>query len=268
MTGLSQGLAQLSMFFYLSKILSAFLDPLFLTLVILAGAFLVRGRRVAAWGLVVGAVLFAGALGSDGVSHRMAASIEHQYPDHGIQALPQAQAIVVLGGSMHIPEGEHAASAILDPSDRLLVALRLYRAGKAALVVCSGGNSPLGAEQGKEPEAEAMAGLLAEWGVPGNAILTETRSIDTHENAAMTYALLESRGMRRILLVTSALHMPRAAAVFRKAGFDVIPAPADFRTGWGGNALDWIPSAGHMVSAEAALHEWVALWVYRWRGWA
>ena len=256
------------MFLYLSKILSAFLDPLLLTLVMLAGAFLVRRRRVAAWGLAVGAVLFAGALGSDGVSNRMAASIEHQYPDHGIQTLPQAQAIVVLGGSVHIPAGEHAASGILDPSDRLLVALRLYRAGKAALVVCSGGNSPLASEQEKEPEAEAMAGLLEEWGVPGNAILTETRSVNTHENAALTYALLGPRGMRRILLVTSALHMPRAAAAFRKAGFDVIPAPADFRTGWGGNALDWFPNAGHMVDAEAALREWVAVWVYRWRGWA
>ena len=62
----------------------------------------------------------------------------------------------------------------------------------------------------------------------------ETGSINTRENALDSYGLLAPRGIRRIILVTSALHMPRAAVAFRKAGFDVIPAPADFVTGWGG----------------------------------
>lgn len=62
---------------------------------------------------------------------------------------------------------------------------------------------------------------------------------------------------------------PRAAGAFRKAGFEVIAAPADFRTGWGDpNGLArWLPSADNLLNCDAALHEWLGIAVYRLRGW-
>jgi uncharacterized SAM-binding protein YcdF (DUF218 family) len=115
-----------------------------------------------------------------------------------------------------------------------------------------------------------MSGLLEEWGIPAAAIEIEEASINTRENALFSYRLLSARGIRKIILVTSAMHMPRAAGAFRKAGFEVVPAPADFRTGWGeGNpVLLWLPSAGSLEHSQAPLHEWLGLWIYRLRGWA
>jgi uncharacterized SAM-binding protein YcdF (DUF218 family) len=169
-----------------------------------------------------------------------------------------------------MPFGRHRQSGLIESSDRLLLAFRLYRAGKAPVIFCSGGNNPLGSPAAKAPESAGMTGLLAEWGVPPGAIKAEGGSINTRENALITFQSLAPRGVRRIILVTSAMHMPRAAGAFRKAGFEVIAAPADFRTGWGEpNAISrWLPSAHNLVESQAAMHEWLGVLVYRLRGWA
>jgi len=114
-----------------------------------------------------------------------------------------------------------------------------------------------------------MARLLEEWDIPSTAIQVEGVSINTHENAIRSYQALAPRGIRRILLVTSSLHMPRAAGAFRKAGFEVIAAPADFRGGWSEpNVLArWLPSAKNLVDSDMALYEWLGIAIYRLRGW-
>lgn len=253
------------MFVYTSKILGIFLDPYVLALLLLAGAILIRPWRVR---LAIASFLVLAVLGCGIVSDALAGSLERQYPDRGIAALPGAPAIVVLGGAIRGGSPAHPASQLVDSSDRLLEALRLFRAGKAPLVVCSGGNLPLLSEPGELPEAEVMSGVLQEWGVPASAILTESDSLNTRENATNSYALLDGRGIGRILLVTSATHMPRAAAAFRKAGFEVIPAPADFQAGWYQGPMGWIPGAGGLIESAKAIRERVGLWVYRLRGWA
>jgi uncharacterized SAM-binding protein YcdF (DUF218 family) len=66
------------------------------------------------------------------------------------------------------------------------------------------------------------------------------------------------------------MHMPRAAAAFRKAGFDVVAAPADFQTGWGEPSaiFRWMPWADAIDNSSKAIHERLGLWVYRLRDWA
>ena len=132
------------------------------------------------------------------------------------------------------------------------------------MIVISGGNS-----EGGPAESTFMAQLLMEWGLPAEAIVTETRSRTTRENAVFTRELLQSRGISEILLVTSATHMPRAAALFRKVGLTVIPAAADYATGWGESNLleSLMPSEGAMEGTRRALREWIGLEIYRLRGW-
>ena len=115
-----------------------------------------------------------------------------------------------------------------------------------------------------------MSALLREWGVPQEAIVVEDRSLNTRENALFSLRILAARNIRRILLVTSASHMPRAAAAFRKAGFEVTPAPADFQTGWDplDVPLEWWPNAHSLAYSDIALKEWLGLVLYRLRGWA
>jgi uncharacterized SAM-binding protein YcdF (DUF218 family) len=137
-------------------------------------------------------------------------------------------------------------------------------------VLVSGGNVPFLGGRGVMPESRAASRILQEWGVPANAILVEDASLNTRENAAYSYRLLNSMGIRHILLVTSAFHLPRAAAAFRKVGFQVTPLPADFRTGEGEADLPlrWLPDADSLKQTQVALKEWLGILVYRLRGWA
>jgi len=251
-----------------SKLLAPLFDPLTLAILLAACALLLWKRRRTAVRLSIASLALLLVFTSSFVAGALVHSLEDQYRDPGMD-VPAAQAIVVLGGTIHMPSAQHHLTGLTESSDRLLVAFRLYRAGKAPLVFCSGGNNPIGNQAGKTPESTWMAGLLAEWDIPPAAIQIESGSINTRENATRSYQALAPRGIRRILLVTSAMHMPRAAGAFRKAGFEVTAVPADFRSGWGeSTTLEKLqPSANNLVNCDAALHEWLGIVIYRLRGW-
>ena len=167
------------------------------------------------------------------------------------------------GGCRWDPPVENLSEA----SDRVLRAARLFRAGKVAYVLAVGGNLPwLG---GSVPEAEAMRDLLNEWGVPRDAVVTETSSRNTRENALLAAEIVRSRGWGRVLLVTSAAHMRRAVAAFRAVGLDVMPSPTDFQVRGSPplDMLDFLPDAGALSQTSAVMREVIGLWFYRWRGW-
>jgi uncharacterized SAM-binding protein YcdF (DUF218 family) len=86
----------------------------------------------------------------------------------------------------------------------------------------------------------------------------EDGSRDTQENAAFTARMLRPAGVRRIALVTDAIHMPRSVAEFRAAGFDVLPAPTGYPQPAGRPLLEWLPSADGFVLARHVLREWLA----------
>ncbi len=127
-------------------------------------------------------------------------------------------------------------------ADRVWHAARLYHAGKAPRLILSGGRM---AWQGERlSEADALRRFLTDLGVPAATLLSEDRSRSTRENARYSAELLQAHGFRRVLLVTSALHMPRALATFRAAGVDAIPAPTDFEVlPEPFHPLRWLPDA-------------------------
>jgi uncharacterized SAM-binding protein YcdF (DUF218 family) len=259
------------MFNLVSKVLFLFIDPPALILVLLIVAWMTRKRRPRLFqGIMTVAILLLYLLACPKTSQWLVSTLEGQYRDSGVVGVPGAQAIVVLGGSLKMPNGSHPLVGITNSSDRMLEALRLYRAGKAPIVVLSGGDNPLLAKDRNLHEADEMRAILNEWGVPDSAILVENGSINTRENALFTYRLLEPRSIQRVILVTSAIHMPRAASTFRRAGFEVVPVPADFLTGWEKrfSLFDWFPSSGALMNSKDAMHEWLGLCVYRMRGWS
>ena len=207
---------------------------------------------------------------SQAVSQLLLRSLEDRYPQAPVESIAKADAIVVLGGGTSGgPAAPGQAPGLAENSDRLLFAARLFRAGKAPLIVFSGGTIPFLGSRPKGSEAESAAQLLKEWAVPNQAILLETRSRNTRENALFSRQILQGRGASHILLVTSAFHMPRASAAFRKLGFQVTPAPADFQTRDDeGPLLLFLPDAQSLADSERALKEWLGMLVYRLRGWA
>jgi uncharacterized SAM-binding protein YcdF (DUF218 family) len=110
--------------------------------------------------------------------------------------------------------GCRAGSATLARRGR--AAAETYRLRNATLAVACGGRSWAGVV-----EADELARLLREGGVPADAIVRERCSLDTRDNARFAAALLARRGIGRIVLVTCTWHLPRAERAFRAAGLEV-----------------------------------------------
>lgn len=108
-----------------------------------------------------------------------------------------------------------------------------------------------------------MQAVLASLGVPLAAMVLEERSRNTRENARFSAAVLLPQGRARVLLVTSALHMPRAVALFEAQGFAVLPAATDHTGRSPPGALGWLPDAGALEGSGSALKELVARWAGR-----
>jgi uncharacterized SAM-binding protein YcdF (DUF218 family) len=179
---------------------------------------------------------------------------------------PSAQTAVVLGGlSGKLKSGGDAQ--VNDAADRAFHAARLYKLGKAHRIVVSGGNLPW--DRLQVPEAEVIAGLLEELGVPRASILVETASATTHENAVETAKLLARFGIPEpVLLVTSGWHMPRAVAAFEAQGIDIIPSPTDRRVNPDAafDAFALLPDSGALALSSLAVKEWVGIAWYRLSG--
>ncbi|MBQ9693262.1 MAG: YdcF family protein [Kiritimatiellae bacterium] len=143
-------------------------------------------------------------------------SLEKRYPPQALSTIPKADAIVLLGGGLGkvlpgLPYPECYAAA-----DRTVMAFRLWKAGKAPVIVPTG-----------ESATEAEKVMLETFGVPSSAILCEQKARDTAENADFTYQLLQARKCRKILLVTSSWHLPRSMMLFQGGDIEVIPVSCD-----------------------------------------
>jgi uncharacterized SAM-binding protein YcdF (DUF218 family) len=254
---------------YLDKLLAQLAYPLGLSLglAVLALALLVVGRyRLALAALSIG-ILWLGLWSMPIASERLRLSLESRFAQESVAALPAADAVVVLGGGIKGAPPDWPYSDLGRASDRVWHAARIYHAGKAPRLILSGGSMPwLGA---RRTEADAMQGFLVDLGVPIEAILREGRSRNTRENALYTAEILNAQGIGRVLLVTSALHMPRALATFRAVGIDAVPAATDFEVmPEPGHPIRWLPDAEALFDSTRALKEYLGWWVYRWRGWA
>ncbi|SCZ67211.1 YdcF family protein [Thiohalomonas denitrificans] len=201
------------------------------------------------------------------VSDALRLSLEGRFANVPVEQSPTAEAVVLLGGGVSGTPSQWPYADLGSGADRVWHAARLYHAGKAPVVVVSGGGAAWRGE--RRSEAEAIAQFLRALGVPDRAMLLENASRTTYENAVLSAQLLEKRNIGRVLLVTSALHMTRAAATFRSAGVDLVPAPADFEVIPEPNhLLRWLPDAEALSDSTRALKEYLGLAVYRWRGWA
>jgi uncharacterized SAM-binding protein YcdF (DUF218 family) len=180
-----------------------------------------------------------------------------------------AQAIVVLaaGRLRHAPEYDERDIPDYVALARLRYAAHLQRRTGLPILV-SGGNGTSGVDPDPDDraysKADAMATALREdFGVPVKWI--EPRSRDTSENAAYSAALLRAHGIKRILLVTDAMHMPRATAAFERAGLDVVSAPTMFFSRQPRSMASWLPSAEGMRRAWYAMYEWLGIAWYKLR---
>jgi uncharacterized SAM-binding protein YcdF (DUF218 family) len=167
-------------------------------------------------------------------------------PAHLTPGQARAQAIVVLGGGVRRGAPEAGGDAPSVTAD-----LRLIEAAKVARVT----HLPI-LISGAAHEAAAMRRFMEEdMQLPVRWV--ESASKDTRENARFSAAILDKEDIHRIILVTSSMHMVRAAAEFTAAGFDVTAAPAEMVTLDEPGVLTLIPSALALYRSHVAVYEWV-----------
>lgn len=219
-----------------------------------------RGRRWLATASAVAALLSLYLLSTPMGAGLLSRPLEARVPvlkDLSQLAPAGYQAIVVLGGGRMplAPEYQHQDVASPLVLVRLRYAARVQRASGLPVLVTGG--MPL---SGQRPEAALMAeSLRDDFGVPVRWL--ESRSRTTGENAGFTAAILQPLGIRRIVLVSHAWHLPRAIADFEREGFVVLPAPTHFSTEAEGCSFieRWTPQHESLGDSRRALHEWLGL---------
>jgi uncharacterized SAM-binding protein YcdF (DUF218 family) len=212
----------------------------------LVGLALARRRPVAGTVLAGGAIGFLIALSLPLVADPLTASLD-RYPPLAPAAAAGAGAIVVLSGAtLPSPDGvDRPSSGTLE---RLAEGARLARATGIPLLLTGG---PVTA---REPAAVAMErsletsfGLRARW--------LESASRTTRENARESARVLRAEGIRRVVVVTSEIHLPRAVGEFEAEGLEVLPAPAGSVASRPGGLGDWLPGPGALQRSADALYE-------------
>jgi uncharacterized SAM-binding protein YcdF (DUF218 family) len=154
------------------------------------------------------------------------------------------------------------APALNERAERLTATVVLARRFPEARIVVTSGDAGL-LPRGI-PEAPAMRDAIVSLGIDPARVLVEERSRNTEENARFARALAQPAAADRWLLVTSAFHMPRAVGVFRRIGWAVDPYPVDHMTHGGDVASGiWFDLRRGLNRLHPALHEWVALALYR-----
>ena len=241
----------------LTQFASAIISPLGTSLAVALLALWqgLRGRRRWSIGLGTAAIVWLWVWSLPAVSETLRAQLEQSYPPVPIASLPDAGAIVVLGGGVSPAPQGRPWPGLGGAADRVWHAARLYHAGKAPLIVLSGGSDP---DLFQSSEAEAMRLFLLDLGVPDSAMLLEERSRSTLENARFSLELIHGIGIRKILLVTSATHMDRALIAFKNNDTEVIPAACDHESPAAINLqiwYKWLPDTGALAMSATALKE-------------
>lgn len=263
-------------FLFFSKLLPLFFYPLGLAclLVIIALIIWWKFPRFTPIPLVF-AVLILLVSSNVWFSNWLLKSLEWQYianPDD----LPKAEAIVILGGCTKSATYPRPMVDVSEHGDRVIYGAKLYQLEKAPIIVASGGRIKWLGGGGEKSEADDISQLLTMLGVPESAIIKETESLNTYQNAVNTRQILASLNIQRILLVTSAFHMPRSVKIFEKQNLDVIPAPTDFivsksnsveNNNLATNLLNFLPDSQNLEHTTLAIKEYVGIAVYKLKGW-
>ncbi len=251
--------------FYVSKILRPiFASPYFLSLLavlvvlILLPAQTWKKRAVKAGGIAV--LLALGALSTPVLVRALARSWETPLGSSTTLAVTGSyDAVVVLGGSIDGINSTGEQLMLNDAAERLTAAVMFYQKKIVPRIIFTGGSGHI---QEAPKEAPIAGTLLEVMGIPKEAILLETESRNTFENAQLTKKLMEEAGIRRVVLVTSAWHMKRAAAIFRKAGIEFTPYAVDTVLEYYGVPGDYLPDARALDIATRLFRERIGYAAY------
>jgi uncharacterized SAM-binding protein YcdF (DUF218 family) len=248
--------------------------PLFLVLILAGVIFIVKKRAFGKWIFLVSFLWFL-LISFSPLPLSLVKNLEKdisQLQDSNFNSLPDSINVIVLGAG-------HSDDPSLSPNNqlsinvlgRLVEGVRIYKTATGKRQAVNGNNTEynikliVSGAQGrlKTSQAEVLKKTAVILGVDSSDIRMLTRTVNTR-NEAEEY--IKMYGVEtRLILVTDAIHMPRAVKIFTDAGVKVIPAPANYYIKHGSvkNLWSWIPSSENIRMMEAAIHEYVGMVWYR-----
>ena len=236
-----------------------------LALIVLAGVLWRKRQRPSSLA-AAGLAAFIYLVGATALPDVLLRSLEKPYVGVKLDALPVCDAVVMLGGALDPSRDEVGGLHLTKAGDRIVAALEVIRLGKATVLICGG--SGVEVDGVMKVEADLFQQALIERRVPVPEIISLGRCADTHDEATRTRTIAERRGWRRVLLVSSANHLPRATATFRSAGVEVVPVPCNFQAGRRSGLLrSAVPGFVGFEKVAVWMHEQIGWWEYRRRGW-
>ena len=195
------------------------------------------------------------------VARWVAESLERQNPPVDPVTMPVADAIVVLGGSMYATVGPDGTTLLYvrHASDRFETAMQAFSAGRAPIIAFGGGGTGV---PGTPTEGEWNRARAIARGAPADRAIAGPVALYTSDESEGIARALRERGAKRIILCSSAVHLPRARMNYEKLGFEVTPLPSDFATR--GTAEEWswallIPRGMALSQVDAGVKEWMGL---------
>ncbi|GGF27190.1 hypothetical protein GCM10011611_36580 [Aliidongia dinghuensis] len=251
------------MFFVLAKLFSFVATPSHFALILLvvgSALLFTRHYRVGRWLVVVPVVL--AAIGLPGTIQLLAQPLENRFPAN--PPLCRIDGIILLGGG-EAPKlsRDRDQPILLTRSGKYFAAIDLLRRFPDARLIVAAGSGAWDPEG--THETDVAAALFAEAGVDPHRLIFETQSRDTWENFRNAKAIVAPKPGEHWVLLTGAMHMPRAVSIAQQVGFPVIPWPTDYRTRTAHLFLD-NDLAESIELLDNSFHEWIGLLIYRLTG--
>ena len=223
-------------------------------------------RLKVGWYLLVAGTSILFFLSLTPVSNTLVYSLESQYITPSVDDAGKLDIIVILGGGIYTSDGlRKTPEASGATYSRLFNGVSIFKNSSAKVLVLSGAGN-----WGNESEAEVMKDLAVMLGVPGDKIVIETKSQNTMEQAIELAKLFPPSENKRIGIVTSALHMPRAVQAFQEKfpKENIVPFPVGYISSSAEFSLNsFVPTADAFMTSTDTIHEEIGMIWYRFSAW-
>ena len=240
---------------YLHKVIALIASPLFLIIFLIFLGIIFKSKKISLLGFIV--LIFCSL---PIISSKLISYLEKDYILQNISNIDKADAIVVLSGMLKtIKFNNKLEYEFNEKVDRILSGIDLFKNDKAPLLILTRGKYPwlVGV-----PEGEYLKNFAMKFGIPEESIFLTDSVQNTHQEAKSVKKLLNSNEAK-IILVTSAFHMPRAKKVFESYNIKVIPFAVDFiNTHSKLTIIDFIPSASSFLATSVFVREMIGRLYY------
>ena len=178
--------------------------------------------------------------------------VEGDQSRKSFESLEKADAVVVLSGMLSIYEMDGEEYVKWSDPNRFFAGIALMKAGKAINLIFTGAKLPWA--KASRTEGAVLTDYSVEYGIPYDHIFVSSLVENTADEAV---AVKKMALGNKVILITSAFHMPRAQMLFEKEGLEVVPYPVDFNllTADSLTVMDYLPNAGSLAKTELGLRE-------------